>query len=808
MQPTTINNLDNHNHQYVLLCLILLFSSIGLKAQNGLFSIKGTIVDTKQATIEVGNVLVLHPTDSSLIKGTYIMDGLFELEGLTQQPFLIQLTALGYSDTTFLVERSPENNLIDLGNITLGNNNNLQTVTVEATVPTFKSVRGKVIVNVERSMLSASGTALDVLHKSPKIIVNSKDQVTVFGKGTPVLLLDGQPVTAQELKTIPSSEIKEVEIIKNPSARYDADGRAVVNIITKRQNLEGYNGQAFIRLTQARYFKAFGSFSFNYKKKKWSIGASYSYHYSRNWHNNFYFREYSTNGGLDTMRMNNDIELVNSGFHTQFYRVKAAYRPDSVSVLGLQYRGSYRFSNHQIQNRNNITLNHQAFNNIFALTNSDQKAINNSINLNYTRDLDTLESEIFAAVQYSNYQQDSKDAIEQEQAMPLDTVQDYFKNNNNSYIHIFNAQVDFTKGFRNGIKLEAGAKNALILNNSDISFLERNNNGEWISNGGFSNGYRYNENILGIYTQANWENDKWFVEAGIRAEWALMQGFSKLDGSMVLNRNYWHAFPSASISYNILEDLATSLSYTTSIDRPSFSDLNPFVDFIDQYSTERGNPYLQPDYTHSLEWALTYMEMASLDFEFSRTFNYMDMFIEKDGDNFNIITKNYDQVDQINVSLNIPYENKWWTTYNSFGFSWTDLRFDRGSEELNYGRPMFYIYSYNAFRIPKVFNLELTFQYVSGGAEGYFSFRPFYELGASIERKFLDDKLSVRLSVEDITYAYRESGYALVNAFNIEYSNLYESRYVRLSLHYNFGKLKASNVKDRSVNRSEMSRIK
>jgi len=808
MQKTSTNYFDNHNHQYVLLYLILLLSSVGLRAQDNFFTLKGQLTDKQEQAIEVGNVLILHPTDSSLIKGTYIMDGLFELEGLSQHPFLIQFTALGYADTTFLVSQAPKEATIDLGNVVLGNNNNLQTVTVEATVPTFKSERGKVIVNVERSMLSASGTALDVLHKSPKIIVNSKDQVTVFGKGTPVLLLDGQPVTAQELKTIPSSEIKEVEIIKNPSSRYDADGRAVVNIITKRQNLEGYNGQAFIRLTQARYFKAFGSFSFNYKKKKWSIGASYSYDYSRNWHNNFYFRKYSTNGGVDTMRMNNDIEMINSGFHTQFYRIKAAYRPDSLSVIGLQYRGSYRFSNHQIENKNNITLNNQPFNNILALTNSNQKAMNNSININYTRELDSLDSEIFAAVQYSSYQQDTRDAIDQTQAMPQDTSQDYFKNNSNSSIHIVNAQMDFTKGFRNGIKLEAGVKNALILNNSDISFMEQNTNGEWVSNGGFSNGYRYNENILGIYTQANWENEKWFFEAGIRAEWALMQGFSKVDGSQILNRNYWHAFPSASLSYNILEDLQTSLSYTTSIDRPSFSDLNPFVDFIDQYSTERGNPYLQPDYTHSLEWALTYMEMASLDFEFSRTFNYMDMYIEKDGDNFNIITKNYDRVDQINVSLNIPYENKWWTTYNSFGFSWTDLSFDRGSTALSYSRPMFYIYSYNAFRIPKVFNLELTFQYVSGGAEGYFSFRPFYELGASIERKFLDDKLSVRLSFEDITYAYRESGYSLVNAFNIEYNNLYESRYVRLALHYNFGKLKAPNVRDRSVNRSEMSRIK
>ena len=807
MQRLSSNRLTNHNHRYVLLCLILLLGSIGLKAQETLFSIKGRIVDTEEKIIEVGNVLVLNPTDSSLVKGTYIMDGTFELEGLSQHPFLLQLTSLGYADTTLFIQQVPKEGLLDLGQFQLGNNNNLDVVTVEATVPTFKSERGKVIVNVEKSMLSTSGTALDVLHRSPKVIVNSKDEVKVFGEGAPLLLLDGQPVTAQELKTIPSSEIKEVEIIKNPSARYDAAGRAVINIITKRQNLEGYNGMAMLHLTQARYFKGFGNFSFNYKKKKWSLGASYAYHYSRNWNHNQYIREYQ-NSSSDTMRMRNNIELTNSGFHSQYYKLKAGYRIDSISQIGIQYRGGYKFYNTEINNDNAITLNHAPFNHITAITNGKGNSINNSINLNYSRDLDTLDSELFAAVQYSNYQSNTKDLINQTQRQPSDTLLNNFQNNNHSNIHIATAQFDLTKGFKNGIRWESGAKNAFIHNSSNISFMERNPLGEWVPSNNLNNSYNYNENVLGVYTQANWELEKWFFEAGIRAEWASMQGFSQVDGRKILDRNYWHAFPTASISYNILENLQTSVSYTTSIERPDFESLNPFVDFIDQYSSSTGNPYLVPAYTHSVEWALTFMEMASLEFEYSRTFNHMDIFLDKVGNNFNIITKNYDKVDQYNVSLNVPYENKWWTTYNSFGFSFTQLQYDRGNDLLNYGRPMFYVYSYNAFRIPKVFNVELTFQYVSGGAEGYFSFNPFYELGASIERKFLDDKLSVRISVEDILYTYRESGRSLVNAFKVDYTNLYESRYVRLAISYNFGKLESRGLQDKSVDKSEIGRIK
>jgi hypothetical protein len=796
-----------HHYKYFLLGLVLLYCSTITLAQTPLFTIKGLAVDSKDKPIDVGNLLVLNPTDSSLIKGTYIMDGFFELEGLSKNSFLLRLTALGYSDTTVLINNDEQKTILDLGKFTLMANNNLATITVEATVPTFKAVRGKVIVNVEKSMLSTSGTALDVLHKSPKIIVNSKDEVTMFGKGAPLLLLNGLPVTAQELKTIPSSEIKEVEIIKNPSARYNADGRSVVNIITKSQNLEGYNGQATLYLTQARYFRAFGSLSFNYKKDKWSFGTSYSYNYRKTWDSNKYIRTYPTTG-LDTMTMNNDIESVYSIPNNHYYKVNVGFRPDSVSQLGLQYRGSYSDRSKVVDNNNSVLLNNNNFNSISSTTNGSYQTLNNSANLNYSRTLDTLDSEIFAAVQYSGYTQNGLDNIFQRQMMPVDTLNNNFQNSNDNLINIITAQVDFKKGFANGILYEAGAKNSFIFNDSKIAFREQNSIGEWVTDTSYSSGYNYHENVLAFYTQASWEIKKWFFEAGVRAEWTKMEGFGKKTRSQLVNKDYWHFFPTVSITYNILENLSTSVGYSTSIKRPSFQDLNPFVDFIDQYSSDVGNPNLIPAYTHSAWWDLTFMEMASIEFEFSRTLNYMDIFIDKQGNNFYITTKNYDIVDQYSVGLNIPYENKWWTTYNAFGLNYTNLQYSKGDNFLTYSKPLFYLYLYNAFRIPKVFNVEITFQYVTGGAEGYFDFEPFYQLGASIERKFLDGKLSVRLSVEDILYSYREKGKSLVNQFDIKYTNLYDTRYVRLAVSYNFGKLKAKNIKDRTVDGSERGRIK
>ncbi len=773
----------------------------------GEFMLKGQLVDAQQKIVEVGNVLVLAPQDSALRKGTYVLDGIFELEGLKERPFLVKLTALGYRDTIFLVEQAPSDGVIDLGKLSLALANNLQTITVEANIPMFKSERGKIIVNVESSMLSSSGSVLDVLSRSPRVLVNASDEVQVFGKGAPILLLDGQPTTTQELKDIPSTEIKEIEIIRNPSARYDAAGRAVINIITKRQNLEGYNARAYLQLTRGNYFYGWGSMRLNYKKKRWSVAGSYAFSYQDTKSTNRYERTYPGDSSNQTYTMLNAVETRNKTPQGHYYSLKLGYRPDSVSLLGLQYRGSYVNGNNNVYNTNDININGQDFNDLIAQTDSRSTRFNNSVNLNYTRDLDTLDSELFIAAQYSNYQMNTQDAINQLLTDPTGTVSQELRNNSLTTIHLLNGQLDYTKGFQNGLEFQAGLKGAAVFNASSINFLTQNNQGEWIENDDFTNGYRYNESIYAAYTQANWSHEKWFFRAGLRTEWALMNGFDPQTETQIVERDYWHVFPTALVEFNFAKNWQTAVAYNTSIERPSFWALNPFIDFIDQYSVEQGNPLLVPAYTHSLEWSLSFMEMASLEVELSRSYESMDIFIQKQGNRFSIVTQNYDQLDQLNITLNLPYELKWWTTYNSFGFTYARLEYDRGSDLLNYNIPSFYLYSYNAFKFPKVVNLEVTFQYVSAGANGFFTYEPFSQLGFSLERKFFDDNLSVRLSVNDLLFGYREAGNDLIDAFDVRYINRYDTRFVRLALSYNFGKLKAKDLKDRSVNSSESSRV-
>ena len=224
-----------------IIFLLFIISTINSVANN--YVITGKIIDTENKLIEIGNVILLNPKDSSIIKGELFMSGQFRISSISDDEILLKITSVGYQDNLQLFKRTNTDTLVDIGIITLKINNNLKQVEVISKLPLFERDGEKVKVNVENSVLSSAGTVLDVLKKSPTVMIDNSDNVSIFGKGNAVIYIDGQQIASNDiLKTISSTEIKEIEIIANPSAKYDAAGKAVINISTKKNNLEGYNG--------------------------------------------------------------------------------------------------------------------------------------------------------------------------------------------------------------------------------------------------------------------------------------------------------------------------------------------------------------------------------------------------------------------------------------------------------------------------------------------------------------------------------------------------------------------------------------
>jgi hypothetical protein len=248
----------------ILLVTVLSAITHTFWAQTSVFAVKGKALDKDNKPIETGNVIALHVQDSSIIKGDLFIDGGFRLDLLTDSVFILKLTAIGYKPVLELIRRPDNDSILWAGTFTLTGGKELEEIEVVSRIPLFENDGEKVKVNVEGTNLGASGTAIDVLRRSPGVIVMGGERITVFGKGEPIIYVDGQLLSSVDiLKTIPAADIKSIEIIRNPSARYDASGRAVINIITKKGNLQGFNGSLIENVSQGKVFNNYSGIRLN-----------------------------------------------------------------------------------------------------------------------------------------------------------------------------------------------------------------------------------------------------------------------------------------------------------------------------------------------------------------------------------------------------------------------------------------------------------------------------------------------------------------------------------------------------------------
>ena len=786
-----------------LLCLIL---SLGFSTKSYLqsgYSIKGEVKSTESESIEFGNVLVLNGKDSTLLKGSLFESGKFNIHGINTNNVLIKIVSTGYVDL-FKTVNNASGKDIDLGVLRL-ENQTLDEVEITARAPVFINEGDKIIVNVENSMLGSSGTALDVLKKSPKVIVDNNDNVSVFGKGNAIIYLDGQQInTTDLLKSLSSNEIKEIEVISNPSAKYDAGGAAVINIKTKA-HLEGHQVNIYNYLIQGKNFRVANGFQANIKKKKWGLFGSYWINNGKRWTSDEYNR---TIEEPDTIiKMDNLIENTRTMKNQHYYKIGGTFNPDSLSQIGLQYNGFYWGHDINSQNKNVISNKDEQLYALNTSTVGALKTLFHSVNLNYKRDLDTNGRNFFSAIQLSQYGSTQNDFITQK----IDDIDDAdIRNIGKSDINIINAKFDYTHPFKKKWTFETGAKYSQIFNNSDILFEKLGQNDIWLSDPRLNNSYKYDEKIAATYAEITKKWKKAKFRTGVRAEYAQTIGFSNVLNEEIINRDFFGLFPNVFFSYNFTKDLTATINYRSRIKRPTYQDLNPFVDYIDSLSAMVGNPFLKPSYTHSAEASLIYMEYASIEFGYSRTQNDMQLFVERinDGSNsFIATTKNIDFAEKYTLGLVIPYELDWWTTYNGFGMEYNNFTYEDQGNIINNTKPLYYVYLYNELRIPKWFSMEVTYEYYTAGVDGIFSFEPIQQLSASLKKTFLKDKLIVRLMADDILGTYVETGVSNLSGFDVRYKSLYETKMYRIGLQWKFGKLK-STYKDKSVNGEEYNRIK
>lgn len=782
--------------------LMLLFTS-GLTAQN--VTVKGVVVDEKKETVFTGNVVLYSIPDSAYIAGEVITAGRFSLTAPIRDSVLLKCTSIGLAPRWYTLVRGASDS-IDVDTIYLVSSN-MKEVEIRASAPVVQNKGNLLKVDVENSSLSAMGTAYEVLENTPGLTLDMNGNVTVFGRGMALLYLDGQRIPAEMLRSIPSVTISHVEILKNPPASYDAQGRAVVNVVTKKKAMEGYNVDLFQQVTYTKMVYGYTGVNAYWRKNRWTLTGRGGMFAGNRWENTLYLRSFDEDSVHYTMR--NEISEKRRMPPGGYPGLTIQYRPDSISHFDLSTNFSFFRQEKEVTNTNLVTAGNSET--LIATSRADEnRNWDGMYRLGYTRTLDSLGSEIYFSGSFTDYHSIRLGNISQNVATPVQNESSILRNTSESTIRFAVGQANWTKYLDSAWKLESGVKYTQIVNGSEVG-MQRLAGGEWVNDSTILNSFSYREQTSAVFVQGTFQKNKWFITAGLRAEYSRTDGKSLLYNQNLIDTSYLNIFPMAQLTYTIIDDLDFSMNYSWSIERPDFEDLDPFIIYIDSLSYMKGNPSLKPEYIHDFSAQIIYLEAASLGINYAYTNQGMEMFVERTGANnaqFVAQTRNFDYVKTIGFEAAIPYQNSWWTTYNMVGYNHSVYHYEEGDDYAHNDASGWFFFFYDKFSLKKYWSLEVSYWYTTGQGEGLFMSRPMSNLRTALLFKSLDNNFSVRLMFNDILYTSYIRADSRIPGFDLYYQEPGDSRQIRIALSYRFGKVKQQQLDERQNNESERSRIK
>jgi len=756
----------------------------------------------------MGNVLLISRYDSSLIKGAYYIDGIIEIEASLKTAADLRITSMGYMDTTLFIES--HGGRYDLGALYLKENPHaLEGATVQANRPLIEhSTDGTTTAYVQNTLLASSANLDELLAKLPYLIADD-NRIIVLGKGEPVYYLDGKRVSQHQLQSIQINQIARIEIISNPSAKYDAQGKAVINIVTAVNTLEGIQGTLTQNTTQARYLKSYTNLNLNWRKGKWALLADYGFDLGRNWGTNLLDRETTTNGA--TSYFTNDYETNSRSVYAAKYRIGSSYKINSKSKISLEFLGSQNIWDQDSRATTVFTDALAAETTIDANTGGTNRNLSSAINANYNSTLDSLGSYLFIGAQYSAFSSDDESIIDELIDDGTSITSASRLNESGSSINFITGQIDLVKQFIKGLRLDLGSKITYAGNTGFVDFYSKSDDQpDYVYYQTLSNDFEYTEYIPAAYVQLHKSYDnKISLNFGIRGEYTNAKGNSISLSQTVIDTSYFNLFPNASIQIPLSKLFSLGVSYSSSINRPSYQALDPFLYYIDSLTSTQGNPELQPEYSHSIETSLSLKQYTlTMGYTYSRGALRYAMFEGENGPNSTILRQfNIQKEHSYYTSVTLPFRYKKFRSANVLGLTLDKIQDNRVEFATNEFVPRVYLHTRNSLLIDKVGKIELNAQYLGTRFDGIYYRKPAYMITTGISRSFFKEKLNCSFTVSDFLRTFEVDGYYELAVSKVSYVRRFDTYFYRLSLSYTFGKLNEVNYSTRNVGQDAESRI-
>lgn len=812
----------NKNKLLLFATMIMLFSFLGtVFAQSNGGKLNAVVVGRDGGPLAAASISLLRNPGSILLKGTVSKEsGGVEFLGVPEGKYTMQVSAVGYTTYSSSEITLRKGDILSLDTIRLeAVSKVLGEVQVVGKKPLIESQIDKIVLNVENSILATGNNALELLQKVPGVTLDNK-KINLRGKSNVIIMIDGKPtyLSADEvsrlLENTASNSITSIEVLTNPPAKYDAAGNAgIINIKTKKNTQFGSNVSLNLNLGQGKYTKGDGGFLVNHRNSWANIFASYNYNNSLGFNDLTIDR--SVNDSTGTTYFNSD-SYSKFRYRAHNFKFAADFNLGKQQVLGFVVNGNVSSGNSTRQGDNLIASQKGKLDSVVQGSNFSDFAYHYlAYNLNYKKTFDTLGTELTANADYS-YSKNHDNSMMKNRFLDPNWMEfkapNVFRNDMLSNTKILVFKTDFIHPFDKTTKLEAGLKYSRVKTDNNLVYEDQNTAGEFVPNEDQSNQFLYNENIAAAYLTLNKSFGKFSVQTGLRVENTSSLGNSVTLGQQT-KRNYTDFFPTVFIQQQINDKHKLGLSYSRRIDRPDYGALNPFIYYLDQYTYQFGNPYLNPQYTNSYELNYTFKERYLLSLGYKRTNDAITQVIESNSETKAIAQtdRNLTYFDYYNMNINIPVKVlKWWTTSNNVTAFYSKYNFDeRSGAQRQLEKLSFQVSSNHDIRIGETSNVELTANYFSPAVYGVFSFKSYYGIDLGAGKTFFDKKLNVKLAVNDILNtrgqrrlsSVQENGYYRIR-------NGYDSRVIRLSLSYRFGNINIKSVDKRAGNNDEDNRLK
>lgn len=544
--------------------------------------LKGTVKDAKQMPIDFASVLLLQSADSQLVKGDVSnAQGEYRIEGIQPGSYLISVSVVGYKKTIMPVTLTTENDVQNISLLLEKTDKGLKEVKISARKPLIEVKADKTVFNVEQSINAARSNALDLLRKSPGVRVDKDEQISMRGKNNVLIYIDGKPTYLDNkdlsnlLRNTQSSDVESIELITNPSSKYDASGNAgIINFPLKKNKRFGTNGTVNGGYAIGKYSKYNAGISLNHRKEILNLFGTYSFFKG----NNMNFQNF--NRVQNANRYNFTSENID---HSNVHSLKFGtdYYIDKRSILGFMINGMYSHGHFTSENKTFIGPADLPANKVLKASNNiPMKRLNTSYNVNYK--FENPEGSSFNIdLDYGSYFSTGKSYQPNTyyQLNETDVIsQSIFKNYTPTEINIYSIKSDYEHTLWKG-KLGLGIKSAYVRTTNTFEFYDVVN-GVNTLNLDRTNSFTYNENVNAAYLNFSKQiKTKWSYQAGLRLEQtnskgSLSSNIQQKDNKVV--RHYVNLFPSAGVTYNASQQHSFGLTYSKRIDRPNYQDLNPF----------------------------------------------------------------------------------------------------------------------------------------------------------------------------------------------------------------------------------------